>query len=395
MEVVREEWLGLVFRDRPQPDPGAIREDVRWLYEMSGLNPPLVISLNSPMACQVAANMLRRIADDQVWPQVWDQVEDQVRAQVEAQVRDQVCTQVWDQVDDQVWAQVWPQVEVQVRDQVCTQVWPQVWDQVEAQVRDQVCTQVWDQVDDQVWAQVWDQVDDQVWAQVRDQVCTQVRRLDYYTPSWAHTLGDAGFGAWADYWSRIGIVRSETLTRYLTYLRRGVWYALFFRDVAIVCGPPVEVHRDAQYRLHREDGPAILWRDGYAQYMWHGVRVPQALIEKPDEITREDLIREQNAEVRRAYRERLGNERFAAMLDLEAVDRDAIGAPGYEQEYILWRTRELDPVAGEHIQFVQVRCHSTGREYMLCVPPDIRDVYRALAWTFGKAPHQYRPLVEA
>jgi len=44
---------------------------------------------------------------------------------------------------------------------------------------------------------------------------------------------------------------------------------------------------------------------------------------------------------------------------------------------------------------VGVTCHSTGREYALCIPSDIKDVWSAVAWTFGKSKDEYRPLVEA
>lgn len=181
------------------------------------------------------------------------------------------------------------------------------------------------------------------------------------------------------------------------------WWAAY-EHVAIMCDRPQVCCMEPSgrlvggmpvYRLHSADGPALGFRDRFAVYAWHGVRVPQQLIESPDSLTREDLLRESNAEVRRAYRERLGNERFAALLDLAEVDRDQVGRGEYRQEYILWRTREPDQTAGEHIQFVECTCHSTGRRYMLCVRPDIRDVYTAIASTFPDAREPYAPVVEA
>ena len=92
----------------------------------------------------------------------------------------------------------------------------------------------------------------------------------------------------------------------------------------------------------------------------------------------------------------LGSDRFAAMLDLEEVHREAWGPhPEWQQEAVLLRTREIDPVAGEHIQFVRVTCPSTGRVYHLCVPPNVKTAREAVAWTFGKEAGDYLPLVEA
>jgi hypothetical protein len=138
----------------------------------------------------------------------------------------------------------------------------------------------------------------------------------------------------------------------------------------------------------------MAWPDGWAMWMWHGVRVPEKLILHPETYTREDYLKEKNAEVRRAVQERLGDS-FPKLLDLIEVDRQKVGTGVHAKEAALLRTREPDPVAGVYIQYVNVLCHSTEREYMLCVPDSIKDAWEAVAWTFGKTKEEYDPLVEA
>jgi hypothetical protein len=172
------------------------------------------------------------------------------------------------------------------------------------------------------------------------------------------------------------------------------WYPR--EGLVIACDRPaviqMEEHpaRPGTYRLHATDGPAVRWRDGWTLYAWHGVRVPAALIETPSQITRADLLAERNAEVRRAMMERLGHDRFAALLDLVPVHEESWGG----QTYTLLRTREPDAVARDCLQFVRVTCPSTGRVYHLCVPPTIRTAREAVAWTFGRAGDTYAPAVE-
>ncbi|MBA1335896.1 MAG: hypothetical protein HPY66_1714 [Firmicutes bacterium] len=93
--------------------------------------------------------------------------------------------------------------------------------------------------------------------------------------------------------------------------------------------------------------------------------------------------------------EKLGTGRFTQLLDVIEVDRDYVGIGVNKKEAALYRSREIDPIAGEHLQFVNVICHSTEREYMLCVPPDIKDVWTAVGWTFNKTKSEYAPVVEA
>ena len=349
----RDAWLNRVFKENAFNKDVAI-SGVKWLYQLANLREPLVLIMQSPAGCQFAANILGR---------------KDVRAQVGAQVWDQVWAQVGDQVRDQVW------------DQVGAQVWDQVWAQVGAQVRAQV--------GDQVRAQVWDQVGAQVWDQVGAQ------KLKYFTPAWCDLWSDSGWLSFYDFFRSIDILRHDKLNKYIDFVSSGVVYTIFLDGLVILCEPPLYYKRDDFYRLHCADGPAVQWKDGYANHFWHGVPASQKLIETPEAITKEDFIREENAEVRRVYMEKLESGRFFQLLDMAVIDRNKIGNGVYAKEYTLYRTKEPDNIAGEHIQFVNVICHSTEREFMLCVPPDIANVYDAVAWTFGKSRQDYSPVVEA
>src|SRR3990172_2802890 len=173
--VHRNKWLDKVFKYQlfEKNTFESVKDSMIEMYDFCGLKKPIVLLVDSPYACQIAANMFNNKK------QVWDQVADQVRSQVWGQVGDQVRDQVRDQVGDEVWGQVRSQVRDQVGNQVWDQVGNQVWDQVGDEVRDEVGNQVWgqvgDQVGDQVRGQVWGQVRDQVWGQVWGQVRDQVR----------------------------------------------------------------------------------------------------------------------------------------------------------------------------------------------------------------------------
>ena len=167
----------------------------------------------------------------------------------------------------------------------------------------------------------------------------------------------------------------------------------------MVCERPSEIHREltdpsrtrgwGSHRLHCEDGPAVVWPDGWGVWSWHGVQVPRKLIESPETITRDDVVHETNVEVRRAMMEILGP-RFAELLGAEEVAREEF----LGQEYVLLRTVEIDPDVGDRIQWVKVTCPSTGHEYTLCVPPDVTSPVEAVAWTFGTEAARYRPVVQ-
>ena len=80
--------------------------------------------------------------------------------------------------------------------------------------------------------------------------------------------------------------------------------ALYDKKV-IVYERPVKIKMDEQNRLHSETGPAIVYRDGFSVYSWHGVNIPKEWIEDSPPSA-EDAIRWDNMEQRRAACEIIG-----------------------------------------------------------------------------------------
>lgn len=175
------------------------------------------------------------------------------------------------------------------------------------------------------------------------------------------------------------------------FLTSGSMQIFAFSDVAIVVPRPFVLRVDESCRLHGEGTAAAAWEDGTKLYFHNGVAVPEKPVERPDEVTREDIIAEENAEVRRCYQEILGSERFAKCLGLVAIDSDT---DRFGHDMTLYRTRDKDKLAGDYIRFAGVTCPSTQRRYFLCVPPHISSAAAAVAWSFGKTPKDYRPETE-
>jgi hypothetical protein len=53
----------------------------------------------------------------------------------------------------------------------------------------------------------------------------------------------------------------------------------FLEHVCFVCERPTQDERDEHARLNCETGPALAFKDGFELYSWHGVTVPERIIE--------------------------------------------------------------------------------------------------------------------
>lgn len=163
-------------------------------------------------------------------------------------------------------------------------------------------------------------------------------------------------------------------------------------DVCVVSERPVEIHTevcgdDGEVRLHRPDGPAIRYADGYDVHAWHGTRVPAWATQDPSV---ERIAREANVEVRRCAIENIGWGDYIdrAGLRLVATAPDP-GNPGSELRLydLLEQTRVLLAVNGS------VERDGTRRRYGLAVPGAFDDPVAAAGWTYGLSADQYARLV--
>jgi hypothetical protein len=104
-----------------------------------------------------------------------------------------------------------------------------------------------------------------------------------------------------------------------------------------------------------------------------------------DTLTAEQILKIKNTALRRVCLEQLGYGRFLNQVKHEIISRDG----EYELIRINWHKRE------EPIYLVKVKCSTTGVFYTLRVPPTMKTVKEAIAWTFGIKANEYAPQVEA
>ena len=138
--------------------------------------------------------------------------------------------------------------------------------------------------------------------------CKEELKQDVDTIDWFGIGYDSGWVSFFDYFQRIGILEreDEEFNSIKEFLRSGVWGTIMFENLVVCIARPNTVKVDDKGNLHCEDGPAILFDDGYGEYLWHGAWVNEQIIMKPETLTANEIASEKNSEVSRAIAERLG-----------------------------------------------------------------------------------------
>jgi hypothetical protein len=126
----------------------------------------------------------------------------------------------------------------------------------------------------------------------------------------------------------------------------------------------------------------------HTRLRWRGVLVDARVVFAPETITGQEVLATTNTEVRRVMLERMGIERFISDVKPQVLDEDK--DPGGKRQLL-----RVPLVNDEDVVCLAVGCPSTGRQYLLRVPPSIQQCHQAAAWIAGfDNANDYAPLLE-
>ncbi len=164
----------------------------------------------------------------------------------------------------------------------------------------------------------------------------------------------------------------------------GWWWA--FENTVIMVPKPTRLCLDAEGTLHCENGPALSYSDGWSIYCWHGIRIPEKLIKNPESYTAEDVLNENNVEVRRCMIEKLGVDFFAKNATF--VCKDEVG------ELFRLEIKDDEDILFTHVINSSPEPDGNYKSYYLRVPTHVETPKEGIAWTFQKEEKDYAPIKE-
>ena len=213
------------------------------------------------------------------------------------------------------------------------------------------------------------------------------------------SIGTTAFWAYIDAGRRVGLTYPEqqnsALDAAIDLTECGLWFP--YENVVIMCEKPIEYNLDAQGRTHNDHGPSMLFADDYALFNFHGVTIPKSLVEHPELITTDQIMKESNSEVRRVMCEIMGWDRFVAEAKLTLIDEcdDPANAPHTLRLYDI--PEQIFDVEVRLLLMVNATPKPSGivPRYGVTVPVEIDSALAGAAWMADVPVEQYRQLVRA
>jgi hypothetical protein len=209
---------------------------------------------------------------------------------------------------------------------------------------------------------------------------------------------DTLWGAWASYSATCYAIIADmlrdqfsrelrsTLSDLSLLMRCGFAYTPLTRVLFICRLPRVRVGENN--RLHCADGAALEFPDGYKIYAWRGTAVPREIIESPQTLTSKRIDEERNIELRRALIDKFGVADYLRETCAGIRDQNEMGT------LYLKQLPGDEPIALVRVKNSTPEPDGSFKEYFLRVPPNMKTVQEAIAWTFHMRPEEYGPSIE-
>ncbi len=158
----------------------------------------------------------------------------------------------------------------------------------------------------------------------------------------------------------------------------------FYKEIALVSDRPEIIQFDVNRRLHAEEGPALKYRDGYAVYIWKGIKINKDWIESP--VTVKQILKEKNSEHRRILIEifSLNNGPQRLITDSKAKLLDEDVSHG--------RARKLYEIFGYkymHVVNGSLEQDGTRREFLIGANPEVTTIHQAVAVSYSRPAPKY------
>lgn len=186
---------------------------------------------------------------------------------------------------------------------------------------------------------------------------------------------EAGWLSFYDFFKNETEVEGLEIVEGLIQLAEHAHWFVFFEDVAFVSQKPTEIHLDEENRLSNEDGPAVLYEDGFSIYSVRGVSVSSDVVNR--NYTVKDIDEESNQEVKRIMIELYGEDKYLMDSNAEKVHSDNYGT--------LYRKEVTGDETIVMVKVVNSTPEPDGsfKDYFLRVPPHIEKAKQGIAWGFG------------
>jgi len=345
---------------------------IQLVYKVAGRKAPKVFFANNrleyAMLCVLAPKIMGKPQGDSIKlrSELCSELHSELDSELHSELDSELCSELHSELD--------LELDRELRFELCSEL--------HSELCSELCSELHSELDLELCSELRSELRSELDSELRSELNSELQNTKSY---WLYLCSayQSVFLTWYWFISKEFSIEHKSKQRLATLyklsLKAHIGRCFFNPHYVIVLKRP-NVHFVGS-QLHSEDSAAVDYHGTKRSYYWKGVPVTQKLIETPEQITKQDLQDNQNAEVRRAFIEKLGVSKYFEILSdgkgLEVLDEDE-DKQGYPM-----RLMQFD-FEGDKIQVLECTCPSTKRAYNI-YPPNQRctNVWEAKASTFN------------
>ena len=318
----RDFWLNYILSCKNRTDRKKAKKGVEWLYKFCGKKPPVIIWMDSPYGCQVAANFFEQFYNSP-----------------KANIRDNIR----DNIGANIGANIWDNI------------WDNIGDNIGANIRDNIRANIWDN-----------------------------KKMKYYDVGYRGGAYDYGWVAWIDYFLQNNLIKTDKEADFnclKELLLSGVFDMIQLDGICFVSDMPTKIMRNPNGRLHSPNGFAVEFKDGFGQHYINGRYISHEIFNKAAVLTKKQFLSEKNSDHKGAWYEILGQKKMMDLLGAKEVNQQQIVHKNGDIETVtlLKTTERFAEIDNQPFAWVKMVCPSTGTQYLQGVEPHHKDALSAIA----------------
>ena len=376
IEVYLKKWLDIGYRTKPITQEEAIAA-AKFLYDIAELQQPeIVVVLDSPLECQYACNLIddNKIHDklyDKIRDKIHYKIDDKIHYKIYSKLRDKIYAKICENIDDKINPKIEDKIYAKIRDKLYDNIYDKIKAKINAKIRDKLYDKIYDKIKAKINAKIDDKISNKLYDKIR------ANNFAYHTPSRSNlwnswfSMQDYIFNELIKDNSKEGILLNDFLKS------SAIVHQIYcFENICFISDFPTEININQDGSLHHQDKAALTYKDGFSLYYSNRIEMHEKYILTPaDQITKEDFLGEENADMKRELILKLGLPRVLEMLGANVLDTMETQFGG---KYELLECNLHENVKGKYLK---MQCPSTKNYHILGVSNESKtalDAYKDL-----------------
>lgn len=348
----REEWLKIGLSCEPADfERGeAVISD---FYSRLGKERPVFLHFSSPMACEIAANILFAHSEPKsklyseidieierwLYSDLYSEIDIELRGKIESKLYSEIDSKLYRELDSKLRRELDSKIESDINSKTKSEIESGLRSEIDRNLNSKLYRELRSKLESEIDRKLHSEIDRKLYLELyikpRSELDGKLRseiesKIDI--PAKPYFLNNRwGAGQWCEgeafflFCGKVGVrydAEDYRLLQQWSEIAKSIGWWAAWDGVCIICDRPRNIMFNDAGQLHSETGKAVEYEDGWGISCWNGTRVPDHWIEQKDTLDPKEVLQTRDVEQRAAGCQIIGWAKMLDHLNHKIIDSD-------------------------------------------------------------------------